>query len=165
MQVLLTGAAPLTPIVGAPTLHKDMKMDRLYSIVLADGHQMVREGVRKIIEEKDGFHVVGEASDGRQLLEITKSTIPDLVIVDISIPNLREYNAIKEIKGLGEGVKVLFLSMHDHPEYLDYALEHGVEGFVIKQNVDLELHSAIDKIRRGETYVPSVFQGQLTRWP
>jgi two-component system NarL family response regulator len=55
--------------------------------------------------------------------------------------------------------------MHDHPEYLDYALEHGAEGFVIKQNVDLELHSAIDKIRRGETYVPSVFQGQLTRWP
>ena len=137
-------------------------MDRQYSIVLADGHQLVRQGIKKIIEEMDHLQVVGEAANGVQLLEIMRSKMPDMVIVDISIPSLRDIEAIREIKALYADVKVLFLSMHEHQEYLDYALENGAEGFVIKQNVDVELYQAIDKIRNGETYItPAIgYQGK-----
>jgi len=128
-------------------------MDRPYDVVLAEGHQLVRQGVRRIIEEIDNLRIVGEASNGRQLLEITKNSMPDMVIVDISIPNLRDLDAINEIMALHHGIKVLFISMHEHQEYLDYALDHGAQGFVIKQNLDVELVPAIDKIRNGETYV------------
>ena len=128
-------------------------MDRPYSIVLADGHQLIRQGIIKIIEEMDHLQVVGEAANGVQLLEIMRCKTPDMVIVDISIPILRDIEAIREIKALYADVKVLFLSMYEHQEYLDYALKNGAEGFVIKQNVDVELYQAIDKIRRGETYI------------
>lgn len=135
-------------------------MDRPYSIVLADGHQLIRQGIKKIIEGMDHLQVVGEAADGVQLLEIMRNKMPDMVIVDISIPSLRDIEAIRKIKALYADVKVLFLSMHEHQEYLDYALENGAEGFVIKQNVDVELYQAIDKIRNGETYITPVIDYQ-----
>lgn len=157
---MLSISEPTSPsTMDARAYHKEKVMNRPYSIILADGHQMVRQGVRKIVEEMEGLFVAAEASDGRQLLEITKNIMPDLVIVDISIPYLRDLNAINAIRGLGRGVKVLLLSMHDHQEYLDYALEHGAEGFVFKQNVDVELLPAIEKIRHGETYITPAFPG------
>ena len=139
----------------APALEpgKETAMGRAYDVVLADGHQMVRQGVKRIIEEMDGVQVVGEAEDGRQLLDLLKTKVPDLVIVDISMPSLRDLQAIMQIKAIYGDIKVLFISMHEQREYLDYALDSGAEGFVIKGNLDLELHPAIEKIRCGETYI------------
>jgi len=136
-------------------------MEMPYSVVLADGHQQVRQGVKKIIEALDGLQVVGEAGDGMQLLEILKTRVPDMVIVDISMPSLRELEAIRIIKAIYGDIKVLFLSMDEDREYLDYALGNGAEGFIVKHNLDLELHPAIEKIRGGETYVsPLACQGE-----
>lgn len=128
-------------------------MGRPYSVVLADGHEMVRQGVKRIIESMGGLQVVGEAGNGLQLLEILKTKAPDMVIVDISMPSLRDLEAIKKIKAIHGGIKILFLSMYEHQEYLDYALHNGAKGFVIKGNLDLELYPAIEKIRCGETYI------------
>ena len=128
-------------------------MDRAYAVVLAEGHQMVRQGVKRIIEGMDGVQIVGEAGDGMQLLDLLKTKVPDMVIVDISMPSLRDLEAIRKIKAIDGDIKVIFLSMHDHSEYLDYALDNGAEGFVIKGNLDLELYPAIEKIRCGETYI------------
>jgi len=127
-------------------------MERAYSVVLADGHPMVRRGLKRIIEAMDGFQVVGEAGNSTQLLEVMKNQIPDMVIVDISMPSLRTLEAIRKIKALYGDIKIIFLSMYEHKEYLDYAMGSGAEGFVIKQNVDLELNTAIEKIRGGEIY-------------
>lgn len=136
-------------------------MERPYSVLLADAHPMVRQGVRRLLETMNGLQVVGEAGDGAQLLEILKSKVPDMVIVDISMPSLRDLEAIRKIKAIYGNIKVLFLSMYEQQEYLDYALNCGAEGFVIKQNVDLELYPAIKKIRCGETYIsPLVCQGR-----
>jgi DNA-binding NarL/FixJ family response regulator len=82
-----------------------------------------------------------------------------MVIVDISMPGLRDLEAIRKIKENG-ATKVLFLSMYEHQEYLDYALNSGAEGFVIKQNVDLELSSAIEKIRCGKTFISPFCPGR-----
>jgi DNA-binding NarL/FixJ family response regulator len=139
-------------------LGEELAMQRPYSVVLADGHPMVRQGVKKIIEALGGLQVVGEAGNGLQLLEVLKNEVPDMVIVDISMPSLRDLEAIRKIKAIYADTKIVFLSMHEHKEYLDYALSNGAEGFVIKQNLDQELHQAIEKIRSGDTYIsPLVF--------
>ena len=139
----------------APQQKKEtaMGMGRPYSVVLADGHELVRQGVRRIIETMDDLQVVGEAANGLQLLEILKTEAPDMVIVDISMPSLRDLEAIQKIKAIYGQIKILFLSMYEHQEYVDYALKNGAKGFVIKDNLDLELFPAIEKIRCGETYI------------
>jgi len=137
----------------------EIPMERPYSVLLADGHPMVRQGIKRILEGMSGLQVVGEAGSGAQLLEILNCKVADLVIVDISMPSLRDLEAIRKIKENGN-TKVLFLSMYEHKEYLDYALNCGADGFVIKQNVDLELSPAIEKIRCGETYISPLCQGR-----
>jgi DNA-binding NarL/FixJ family response regulator len=123
-----------------------------YGIVLADDHVLFRRGIKKIIEEMDGLEVVGEANDGLELLELLKEKDPDLVILDISMPNLRGLEAAREIKGLYPQVKVLLLTMHKEKKFLKQGLEAGVDGFLVKQDADTELLQAIQSIRRGEKF-------------
>jgi len=101
----------------------------------------------------DGIQVVGEAGDVVQLMEVLKTKVPDLLIVDISTPNLRTTEVIRKIKEFHAPIKVLFLSMHEHQEYLNYALEQGAEGFIVKANMDVELSPAIEKVRQGGTFI------------
>ncbi len=139
---------------------KETAMERPYSVVLADSHPLVRQEVRRIIEAINGLQVVGEAGDGMQLLKILKATVPDMVIVDISMPSLRDIEAIRKIRALYADIRVIFLSMHEHKEYLNYAMDHGADGFIFKLNLDVELSPAIQKIRSGEIYVsPFASQG------
>lgn len=139
---------------------EETAMERPYSVVLADSHHLVRQEVRRIIEAIKGIRVVGEAGNGMQLLEVLKATVPDMVIVDISMPSLRDIEAIKKIKVFYADMKVIFLSMHEHKEYLNYAMCHGADGFICKLNLDMELSPAIQKIRSGEVYVsPLASQG------
>lgn len=128
-------------------------MDRPYAVVLADGHQLVRRGIMGIMNSMNGLQIVGEAADGSQLLDLIKNLVPDMVVVDISMPSLRDLEAIRQIKAVYGDIKILFLSMHEHQEYLNYALQNGADGFVIKGNLDLELLPAIEKIRRGQIYI------------
>jgi DNA-binding NarL/FixJ family response regulator len=123
-----------------------------YGIVLADDHVLFRRGIKKIIEEMDGLKVVGEANDGLELLEILKNKVPDLIILDISMPNLRGLEAAREIKGLYPQVKVLLLTMHKKKEFLKQGLEAGVDGFLVKQDADTELLQAVQAIRKGEKF-------------
>jgi len=133
-------------------------MDRPYAVVLADGHQLVRQGIMAIMNTMNGLRIVGEAADGRQLLDIIKNRVPDMVVVDISMPSLRDLEAIRQIKAIYGDIKILFLSMHEHQEYLNYALQNGADGFVIKGNLDLELLPAIAQIRQGQIYISPQIQ-------
>ena len=96
-----------------------------FTILLADDHVMFRRGVRRIIQSIGDVEVVGEASDGFELLELLKKTEPDLVILDISMPNLRGLEATREIKIINPEVKVLMLTMHKDRGYLCQRLFHG----------------------------------------
>ncbi len=132
-----------------------------FSILLADDHVMFRRGVRRIIQSIDDVEVVGEASDGFELLELLKKTSPQLVILDISMPNLRGLEATREIKIIDPAVKVLILTMHKDKEYLYHAFSAGAEGYLLKEDADSELLSAIDTLRRGGTYISPLLSTQL----
>jgi DNA-binding NarL/FixJ family response regulator len=132
-----------------------------YNVILADDHAMFRRGIKRIIEEIPDVAVVGEASDGFELLNLLKKATPHLVILDISMPNLRGIEATKEIKMIHPGVKVLILTMHKDREYLYHALSAGAEGYLLKEDADTELMSAISTIRKGKTYLSPLISVQL----
>lgn len=133
-----------------------------YNIVLADDHAILRQGVRKIIEESEDMTVIGEAGDGMELLGLLKKTTPDLIILDISMPNLRGIEATSEIKEANPAIKILILSMHKRKEYLYHALSAGAEGYMLKEDTDRELLSAIETIRRGGVYLSPYLSREFT---
>lgn len=136
-----------------------------YHIVLADDHALVRQGLKRTLEENVGLEVVGEAGDGLELLDLLKKLTPHMVILDISMPKLRGIEAIREIKMEHPGVKVLMLTMHKEKEYLHQAMSAGADGYFLKKDVDTELFSAIEKIRQGEIYVShSLSQDLAEMW-
>lgn len=137
-------------------------MENRYRIVLADDHAMFRRGVKRIIQENAELEVVGEAADGLQLLEIIKHSPPDMVIADVSMPNLRGLEATREIKMAFPEVRVIILTMHKDKEYLYHALSAGAEGYLLKEDADIELFSAISAIRQGGTYISRLLAPQLT---
>jgi len=132
-----------------------------YTIVLADDHALFRQGVRKIIEEVEDLRVVGEANDGLELLELLKTQDPNLVILDISMPNLRGLEAAREIKGLYPQIKVLLLTMHKKKDFLQQGLEAGVDGFLVKEDADAALLQAVRAIRQGEKFYSPLLSGKL----
>jgi DNA-binding NarL/FixJ family response regulator len=136
-------------------------MPKPFSILLADDHVMFRRGVRRIIQSIGDVEVVGEASDGFELLDLVKKTEPNLIILDISMPNLRGLEATREIKIINPEVKVLMLTMHKDREYLCHAFAAGAEGYLLKEDADSELISAIDTLRKGGTYISPLLSPQL----
>ncbi len=132
-----------------------------YRIVLADDHVMFRQGIKRIIEETEGLEVVGEANDGFELLNLLKELKPDIVFLDISMPNIRGIEATQEIKSLHPDVEVLILTMHRKKEYLYHAISAGAKGYLLKEDSDVELFSAIETIRKGGFYVTRLLAGEL----
>ncbi|MFZ2088860.1 MAG: response regulator transcription factor [Desulfobaccales bacterium] len=132
-----------------------------YTIVLADDHVLFRQGVKKIIEGVDGLQVVGEANDGLELLEVLKKETPALIILDISMPNLRGLEAAREIKKIYPLVKILLLTMHKKREFLQEGLEADVDGFLVKEDADTELLQAVEAIRRGQKFFSPLLSEKL----
>jgi DNA-binding NarL/FixJ family response regulator len=123
-----------------------------FEILLADDHAIFRKGIRKIIEEVDGLAVCGEANDGMELLELLKTTHPDLIILDISMPNLRGLEATEEIKRRYPEIKILLLTMHRKKSFVQLGLKAGADGFLLKEDADSELYRAIESLKQGEKY-------------
>ncbi len=132
-----------------------------FSILLADDHVMFRRGIRRIIQSINDVEVVGEANDGFELIELLKTTSPQLIILDISMPNLRGLEATREIKIINPEVKILILTMHKDQEYLYHAFAAGAEGYLLKEDADSELISAIETLRKGGTYISPLLAPQL----
>lgn len=131
------------------------------SIMLADDHTMFREGVKRIIEETSTLKVVGEANDGLELLRLLKARLPELVLLDISMPHLRGLEATREIKKLYPRVKVIFLTMHRSKEFIQQALEAGAEGFLLKEDADFELLRAIEAVREGKKFISPLLATEM----
>ncbi len=130
-----------------------------YRIVLVDDHVLLRQGLRRIVEESPEMEVVGEAGNGLELISLLNKTVPDMVVLDISMPHLRGIEAVCEIKSRQPGVKVLILTMHKDKEYFYQSLASGADGYLLKEDADTELFSAIKKIRQGAFYAsPSLSQ-------
>jgi DNA-binding NarL/FixJ family response regulator len=136
-----------------------------YRIVLADDHVLFRQGLKGILEGTADFEIVGEASDGLELLALLDQVEPDLAILDISMPNLRGIEAIPLIKKVNPDVKILVVTMHKDKEYLYQAISEGADGYFLKKDAGTELFSAIEKIREGKVYVsPSLSEDLTDYW-
>lgn len=132
-----------------------------YRIILADDHTLIRKGILRILKESSDLEVVGEAGDGIELLRLMNTVTPDLVILDISMPNLRGIEALGEIKVLHPDVKVLILTMHKDRDFLNQAISGGADGYLLKEDAEGEIFSAIETIRQRKIYISPSLSGEL----
>lgn len=130
-------------------------------ILIADDHAILRAGLRLLIENQPGLSIAGEASDGREAIQKAAELQPDLLLLDLNMPNLDGLAALAQIKQAAPGSRVLILTMHDDVSYLQEALQAGASGYVLKHAVDTELLMAIQAVMRGEIYVQSAMTGKL----
>jgi DNA-binding NarL/FixJ family response regulator len=134
-----------------------------FRILVADDHEVVRRGVRALLESQPGWQVVGEAVNGREALERAKLLKPDLVILDISMPDLNGIEATRAILKLVPEAEILVLTMHESEELVRRVLEAGARGYVVKTDVGRRLIEAADAMRRHEAFfTPSGNHG--SRW-
>jgi DNA-binding NarL/FixJ family response regulator len=139
----------------------------LYHIVLAEDHLMVREGIKKILSERADLKVAGEAGDGIGLLNFLNlmEQLPQMVIIDDSLPHLSGIEVTRTIKACFPGIKIMILTMHNEKEYFRRALSAGAEGYILKDDIPVELFSAIETLREGKTYVsPALSKEATTEW-
>lgn len=127
------------------------------TILLADDHTIVREGLRRLLELEDGISVVGEASTGRETVALTRRLRPAIVLMDIAMPGLNGLEATRQIRKAVPGVKVLILSAHSDDAYVEQAMTMGAAGYLLKQSSARVLSEAVHTILKGETFFcPSI---------
>lgn len=121
-------------------------------IVLADDHTLVRQGLRKILEERAGFEVVGEAGDGREAVSLAVELAPDVAILDIAMPMLGGVEATRQIARRAPGVHILIVSMYAHEAYVTQALQAGASGYLLKDSVGTDLLRAVESVADGKSF-------------
>lgn len=122
------------------------------SVLLADDHPMIRGGIRSLLEDLEDFEVVYEAENGKEAVKKTLEIRPDMIILDISMPEMTGIEAIGIIKKTYPNALILILSMHDEPHYIMEVLKSGANGYVLKNAGKSELEKAILAVADGETF-------------
>ncbi len=123
------------------------------SVLLADDHGILREGVKHILNQSGLCEIVGEAADGREALDKIDTLKPDIVILDISMPEVTGIEVARRIRKYYPAMKVIILSRHDNEEYLEQLIKHGIHGYVLKDDAGNDLTRAIEAVQKGETYL------------
>jgi DNA-binding NarL/FixJ family response regulator len=128
-------------------------------ILLADDHQIMRDGLRAILASEPSFEIVGEAENGREAAELCRELVPDVVIMDIGMPDLNGVEATRQIKADNPEVKVIALSMYADRGYVLGILEAGASGYVLKTGAYDEVHRAVKAVTRGNDFLsPDITQ-------
>src|SRR3954447_3527405 len=134
-------------------------------ILLVDDHSMVRSGLRLLLEEQDGFEVVGEAGDVDTALERTRALEPNVILLDLNMPGRPSLPAIPELLDAAPGCAVVVMTQHDDPEFARVALAGGASGFVLKEAADSELVDSVRAAAAGRTYVDPSLGARLAAGP
>lgn len=127
-------------------------MKNAISIILAEDHLVVREGIRKLLETEDGFNVVAEVNDGREAIKKVTELNPDVVVMDIALPLLNGIDACRCLKKTCPNSRVLMLSAHGDDNYVERAIDSGAMGFVLKQAPGSALAHAIREVHAGKRF-------------
>ena len=130
-------------------------------ILLADDHTILRAGLKMMLNAQPDMEVVGEAQDGRQAIAETQRLHPDIVLMDITMPDMNGIEATRQIKKLIPEAKVLVLTMHENDEYVFQALRAGASGYMLKEAADTELISALHVISSGQFYLSPIAQSVM----
>ena len=128
-------------------------------ILLADDHTVVRQGLRKLLEERQDWEVVAEAGDGREAVRLAEEHKPNLVVMDVAMPLLNGIEATRQIVRALPGVGVLVLSMHADAAYVTQIMQAGATGYLLKDSADVDFLEAIDAIAGGRSF----FSPQIAR--
>ena len=121
-------------------------------VLVADDHTIIRSGLRLLLERQPGFEVIGEAVDGRQTVELAESLRPDVVVLDIAMPNLNGIEAAKQLAAKLPKVSVIVLSMHADESYVLRALKAGARGYLLKDSAESDIINAIRAVSQGKAY-------------
>jgi DNA-binding NarL/FixJ family response regulator len=137
-------------------------------LFLADDHEIVRFGLRNLLESQFGWSVVGEAGDGEEAVEKILLLEPDVALLDISMPNMNGLEASRQILGRGCRTKILILSVHDSQDVIQQVLDSGAKGYVLKSDAMRDLIAAVDAVRSNKTFfthkiAQAVFDRQMKR--
>mgnify|MGYP000423080857 CR=1 FL=1 len=130
-------------------------------VLLADDHRMMVEGLKRLLEPE--FDLVGFVTDGRALLAAAKKLMPDVIVSDITMPELNGVEALEILKRANPDVRVVFLTMHHNVDYARRALDAGALGFVLKQSASDELILAVRAAAMGQTFISPAIAGELVR--
>jgi len=135
-------------------------------VVIADDHAIVRAGLRALLLEEAEFDLVGEAVGGYETIELVEKTNPDVLILDLSMPDLDGISVTRKVKPQFPNLKILILTLHEDEALLKEAIKTGAAGYILKRAAEAELISAIQVIMRGDLYIdPSMVRGLLEDTP
>jgi DNA-binding NarL/FixJ family response regulator len=123
-----------------------------HKILIADDHPMIRDGVKNLVLQNKDLTVIGEAKSGNETLELYDKLKPDLLILDISMPDMNGMEVSKSILSKDPGANIVILSMYDDEDYISRCLEYGVKGYVVKNESGSELDYAIKSVLQGKNY-------------
>lgn len=141
-------------------------MSNIIRVVLADDHVFVRDGIKSLLENEANIEVVGEAIDGADALEVVAATNPDLLIVDIRMPNLTGIEVVEKLRNEKNSVKIIMLSMHESEEYVLKSIKAGADGYLLKGSSKEEFLKALHSVAAGGKYfsgdISSILISQLT---
>jgi two-component system response regulator NreC len=124
----------------------------MISVVIADDHGIVREGLRRLLEAEPDLKVCGEAEDGREVLEVVRLTRPDIVVLDITMPRMGGLETLGRLRSDYENTKVVLLSVHNDPPFIQSAIGLRVDGYVLKNGRAEEIVTAIREVMKGGSY-------------
>ncbi len=136
--------------------------NNMIKIVIADDHQLLREGVKKVVNDNIDMKVIGEAEDGNELLSVLDKEIPDILILDITMPGKSGLELLKQLRGFYPNLSVIILSIHSEERFAIRALKAGAYGYLTKSSISEELIKAIRKITtENKKYITSEVAEQL----
>ena len=125
----------------------------MIKVLLADDHGIVRAGLRRIVEESSDMAVVAEAADGRETLRLVQEILPDVAVIDISMPGLDGLEVVSQLHGQYPDLPILILTMHEEGQYVVRAIQAGAMGYLTKQSAPEQLVKAIRKVHAGSRYL------------
>jgi DNA-binding NarL/FixJ family response regulator len=128
-------------------------------ILLVDDHALVREGLRALLTSNAETEVIGEASTGREALELARNLDPDVVLMDVGMPDLNGFEATRQMKSTAPGARVIALSTHSDKRYVLAMLEAGARGYIVKSAAGEELVRAIETVNRNQIYLSPAIAG------
>jgi len=130
-------------------------------ILLADDHAIVRQGLHSLLEKEPDIEVVGEAEDGRKAMQLVRELVPDIVVMDVTMPNLNGIDATHEIVSEFPRIKVIALSIHSNKQFITGMLKAGASGYILKECLFDEFVRAIRAVASGETYLSHRITGMV----
>ncbi|MBD2703663.1 response regulator transcription factor [Spirosoma sp. BT702] len=123
-------------------------------ILVADDHSVVRKGIRTLLEDEADIQIIGEAADGDEAIEMLSHTEPDVLLLDITMPRMSGIEALKVVSQQYPRVRTLMFSMHNNPDYILKAVQHGAAGYILKDTNQEEILLAVRTIVNGDLYYP-----------